>query len=234
MPCDIDELRVFAEKRKLILIEDAAEAMGAVYNGKPIGSFNHTAIISFHMAKLTPAVEGGCLLTQDDELAARMKQIRNHGMATQYHYICFGLNFRITDIQSAIGRSQLAKLSKTVALRQSLVRQYKDGLLGLVEFQEEPTYVTTHPYMIFSILLPDQVMRDRVNAFLKDHGIDTRVCWVPVHQQPYHKTLSAAQGAFPNADRIAERTLSLPLGNALSSSEVAEVIDAVKQALRTS
>lgn len=234
MPCDIDSLRSFSAEHQLILIEDAAEAIGARYKGKTIGSFDHTTIISFHMAKLTPTVEGGCLLTQNDELATRMKRIRNHGMDGPYHYVCFGLNFRITDIQSAIGRSQLAKLPRIIEHRQALVRRYKDGLRGLVEFQSEPSFVTAHPYMIFAIFLPDRAIRDRVNIYLNSQGIDTRICWVPAHLQPYHKRLFATQERFPNADLLAGRTLSLPLGNALSSAEVDTVVDAVKQALSAS
>ncbi len=231
MPCDIDGIAAFAKKHNLRLIEDGAQAIGAGYKGKPVGSFGHLTIISFHMAKLVPTVEGGCILTDDENLAVRMKQIRNHGMAGQYQFVAFGLNLRITDIQSAMGRSQLKKLAKMLELRQALVDQYQDGLKGLVEFQHVPDYVTTHPHMIFSVFLKDRAQRDRVNAYVKEHGVDTRICWTPTHLQPYHKTLLADQGAFPNAEKLGERGLSLPLGNALTPEEVAYAVRITKEAL---
>ena len=231
MPCDIDRLRLFAEQNSLILIEDAAQAIGAQYKGKPIGSFGHLTVISFHMAKLVPTVEGGCILTQDENLAARMKQIRNHGMAGQYHYVCFGLNFRITDIQASLGRSQLKKLTRIVELRQQLAQQYEQGLRGLVDFQIVPDYVTSHPHMIYAVFLKDKETRDRVNRHLNQRGVDTRICWVPTHLQPYHRELFSNQGSFPNAEKAAERNLSLPLGNALTPEEVSYAIEVVKEAL---
>lgn len=233
MPCDYEALQAFADAHKLILIEDGAQALGATYRNKPIGSFAHTAIMSFHMAKLVSTVEGGCVLTQNDEVATAIHRIRNHGMAGQYHYVVFGLNLRITDIQSAIGRSQLKKLPRILAHRTNLVQKYKDQLGDIVCFQEIPSYVTQHPHMIFSIMLKNLRQRDELNKHLNQNGVDTRICWVPTHKQPYHQPLFALQGAFPNSEWIAERTLSLPLGNALVEEEVDYVISVAKEGLRS-
>lgn len=230
MPCDIDAISELAREYELDLIEDAAEAIGATYKGRQLGESQHTVVISFHMAKLVACVEGGCILTNDDEMAHFLKQVRNHGMAGRYDYKVFGLNFRMTDIQAAMGRTQLKKLPLILEHRQNLVKQYKEGLKGLVEFQEVPDYVTSHPHMIFSIFLKDQGTRDGLIEYLNANGIDTRVCWLPTHQQPYHKEIFANQ-SFPNAEALARTTVSPPLGNALSSDEVATVIDVIKEGL---
>ena len=231
MPCDIEALEAFAREHGLILIEDAAQAIGAGYRGRPIGSFSHPVAGSFHMAKLIAAAEGGCVMVQDDELALKLRRIRNHGMARQYEFVTFGLNLRITDVQSATGRVQLRKLPRMLEHRERLVQQYKQGLRGLVEFQEIPSYVTTHPHMIFSVFFSDRKVRDEVNAHLNQQGIDTRICFPPVHKQPYHQPLFADQGPFPNAEDRAERVLSLPMGNGLTSEDVDYVVQTLKEAL---
>lgn len=232
MSCDIDALTEFSNQNKLVLIEDAAEAIGAQYKGRPIGSFSHTAILSFHMAKLVPTVEGGCILTQNEEIAVKLRQIRNHGMAGQYHYVTFGLNLRTTDIQAALGREQLKKLTRIVEHRQRLVALYKEGLKDLVSFQEIPSYATVHPHMIFSVFLSSREARDKINKYLTDHGIDTRIAWVPAHLQPYHQELFASQGAFPNSEGAAEGSIALPLGNALTPDEVEIAIRVFREGAR--
>jgi len=114
---------------------------------------------------------------------------------------------------------------------QDMVDLYKEELEGLVEFQQIQPEITLHPHMIFAFLLKDRQTRDYLNASLKERGIDTRICWVPTHQQPYHKNLFANQGSFPNADMIAEQTLSPPLGNGLTVDEVNEVARTIKSIL---
>ncbi len=232
MPNDIEALQKISAKHGITLIEDAAESIGASYKGKSFASFSHLSILSFHMAKLVPTVEGGCVFTQDDETATYLKRIRNHGGAAQYQFVTFGLNLRITDIQSAIGRNQLKKLPAILSHRQKLVGMYKDALKGLVTFQEIPSYVTSHPHMIFAFFLKDKATRDKLNTYLNQNGVDTRICWPPIHRQPYHQPLFADQGPFPNSDSLSERNLSLPLGNALTEDEVQYVIQVTKEGLR--
>ncbi len=232
MPCDLEAMQAFADEYGLVLIEDAAEAIGAGYKARPVGSFAHTAIVSFHMAKLVPTVEGGCVVTQEDALASGLRQIRNHGMGGQYHYVTFGLNLRTTDIQAALGRSQLKKLPRILKHRQTIVDLYKEELSGLAAFQDVPPYVTTHPHMIFAMFLENSETRDKLNQYLNRHGVDTRICWVPAHAQPYHSKALAFSGAFPNAERLAARNLSLPLGNALSLEDARYVVQTVKDGLR--
>ena len=229
MPIDIDSFKDFAEDNDLILVEDAAEAVGAKYKHKKIGSFDHTSILSFHMAKLMSTIEGGCLTTNDDAVAEKCKMIRNHGMQGRYDYAVFGLNSRITDIQSAIGLEQLKKLDRHLELRNKLAKQYMDGLKGLVEFQQIPDYVTLHPWMIFGVLT-EAKKRDAINKLLNDNGIGTRICWLPAHKQAYHSKLF--KGSYPNAEQIASRIINPPMGNALAKEDVDYVIEKFKEALK--
>lgn len=231
MPCDIESIQDLAKLYDLTLIEDAAEAIGARYRGRPVGSYPHLTVLSFHMAKLVSTVEGGAVLTGDDQLASSLRQIRNQGQGGKYHYVTLGYNFRMTDIQAAIGREQLRRLPAILEHRQRLINEYKVGLEGFVQFQEIPEDVNVHPHMIFAVLLRDRKMRDRVNRYLNDHGIDTRICWVPAQEQPYHREIFLPQGTFPASETIAERNLSLPLGNALTREDVQYVVQIFREAM---
>ena len=230
MPINVDAFAEFAEKNNLIMIEDAAEAMGAEYKNKKIGSFNHTAIFSFHMAKLITSVEGGCIAASDDEIAARCSMIQNHGMLQKYDHKSFGLNFRLTDIQSAIGRVQLKKINKYLKWRNQLAKIYKEELGASFEYQEIPDYVDVHPHMIFGILAGKR-KRDYIMNYLKKNGVDARVCWPPVHMQEYHKKIF--HGKYPNSEHIASRIINPPIGNVLSEEYLNYVIGIFKKALKS-
>ena len=231
MPIDVDAFTKFAQAHNLIIIEDAAQGLGAVYKGKKIGSFNHTAIYSFHMAKLATTVEGGCIVTNDEKIAHTCAMIRNHGMEGRCEYKVFGLNLRINDIQSAIGRVQLRKIEKYIALRNKLVNMYKKGLGDIAEFQNIPPYVSTHPHMLFGILV-DAAKRDAIIKTLNENGIGTRICWNPAHRQPYHSAIF--KGNYPNADKLSSRIINVPMGNDLSEEDVQYVIDIFRKAVKES
>ncbi len=222
MPNDIDGFRQLAREHNLFLIEDAAQAMGGEYKGRKIGGFGHTTIFSFHMAKLITTVEGGCVLTDDDEIARKVRMLKNHGMQAKYDYGFLGLNFKTTDIQSALGRTQLKRLDYFVEKRNKLVEKYKKGLKNC-RFQEIPDYVTKHPYMLFGVLV-DSGIRDDLNKYLNNNGVDTRICWLPAHQQEYHKTIFSNEN-LPNSEKIAQEIINLPMGNGLTEEDVDYVIN---------
>src|SRR2546427_11525299 len=153
MPADIDAMREIAKKRNIVLIEDAAESFGAGYKNKIVGAFDHTTIFSFHIAKQTTMVEGGAVVTGNQEVAERCKLIRSHGEGKEkYIHIDIGLNFRPTDIQSAIGIAQLKKTQKYLSLRAKIAGMYISSLESLLAFQHIPDYVKRHPWMLFMCL----------------------------------------------------------------------------------
>jgi perosamine synthetase len=222
MANDIDKFRDLAKGHNLVLIEDAAQAIGGEYKGRKIGSFGHTTIFSFHMAKLITTVEGGCVLTNNDEIAKKIRMLKNHGMQARYDYGFLGLNFKTTDIQSALGRTQLKRLDYFVEKRNKLAEKYKRGLKNC-RFQEIPDYVTKHPYMLFGALVNPEI-RDDLNKYLNDNGVDTRICWLPAHEQEYHNKIFPNE-ILPNSEKIASQIINLPMGNGLTEEEVDYVIN---------
>jgi dTDP-4-amino-4,6-dideoxygalactose transaminase len=229
MPVDLNGFTAICQDRNLTLIEDAAQAFGAGYKDRKTGGLGHTTTFSFHIAKQLAAVEGGCITSNDRRIIERCRSIRNHGMEGSYRHTMFGLNFRSTDIQSAIGIVQLRKVDRTIAKRNSLCAVYTKELEGLATFQKIPPYVTTHPRMIFMALF-DPSYRDGLKNFLDHNGVETKICWPPIHGQPFHSSLFHKEN-FPNADYIHSSAIALPMGNALSQSSVLQVCMIVKSYL---
>jgi perosamine synthetase len=224
-PCDLDALTELAHRRSLTLIEDAAEAFGAGYKGRTVGGSEHTTVFSFHIAKQMTTVEGGAVTTGDRAVAARARLIRSHGEGRdKYVHVAFGLNFRPTDILSAIGNVQLGKVRRYLKLRDELARLYQNDLGKHVEFQAVPSYVSQPTWMIFMALCRDREERDAYIRWLSTHGIDTRIPWPPVHAQPYYVKEFGAS-IFPAAERAYSRVVSLPMGNGLTADQVQAVID---------
>lgn len=228
MPADIDAIQDIARQRNLILIEDAAESFGAGYKNKIVGAYDHTTIFSFHIAKQMTMIEGGAIVTGDAQIAERCRLIRSHGEGKEkYIHIDIGLNFRPTDIQSAIGLIQLKKVQKYLSLREKIANKYISALGDFIDFQYVPDYVKRHPWMLFMALAKDAAERDSLNSFINSKGVDTRIPWPPAHVQPYHKRRLGIINC-PNADQVYNRVLSLPIGNAISEEQIEYVITAVK------
>jgi dTDP-4-amino-4,6-dideoxygalactose transaminase len=224
MPIDIDEFIDLSKEKNLILIQDSAEGIGAKYKKKNTGSFGHSTVFSFHMAKVVAGIEGGCIVTDDYEIAQKVKLIRSHGDVNQYDHKVFGLNFRISDLHSAIILEQLRKMEKFLKHRQTISKIYKTELNNF-EFQEIPKYVSHHPFMLFAMLTPKKI-RDNLNQFLNQHGIETKICWPPVHTQSFHSQFF--KGKFPNSDEVFSKIINLPMGNKLTEQDVQIVIDTIK------
>lgn len=236
LPVDIDEFKKLARKYKLALIEDSAEALGARYKKKNVGGHGTTSIFSFHMAKLVTSVEGGCIVTDNPLIAKKIKMIRNHGRSelykerkhgTEYSFEGFGLNMRMTDILSSIGRVQLTKIGRVLKHRQGLVDLYKKELGGKFEFQEIPPYATVHANMFFAFLT-NKSLRSKIQKSLFGKGISTRVTFTPAHLQTWHKR-HFKNRRFKNAENIFERILSVPLGNRITQAQVEKVIKELKK-----
>lgn len=234
MPADIDSMREIAQNKSLALIEDAAESFGAIYKDKALGAFDHTTIFSFHIAKQMTSIEGGCIVTDNDEIAKRSLLIRNHGEGKEkYIHTEFGLNFRPTDLQSAIGIVQLKKAEKYLSWREKISKLYISSLSEYLRFQEVPDYVKRHTWMLFMSLALNEKERNELIKYLNKMTIDTRIPWPPVHQQPYHKAI-VGQVKCPNADNVFTRVLSLPIGNGMSETDIGYVIEQVAAFYRQS
>lgn len=222
LPNDMALLSDLADRYRFTLIEDAAESIGAEYRHHRVGSFDNTATLSFHAAKQLTTIEGGAVLTSDPQIAMRCRLLRNHGEPPRRKYssLMVGMNFRTTDIQSALGLSQLKKLNHNISRRNQISKHYEQELSGLLAFQDVPDYVTRHARMMSIAVLPSKRTRDSLRRYLEKHGIETRAPWPPLHQQPQFR---AANVRFPESTNLYAKSVSLPLYNNMKDSEVEEV-----------
>lgn len=225
LPVDIFGFQELAKKYNLSLIIDSAESFGGEYKHRLLGDihFEHTSIFSFHTAKQLTTIEGGCIFTDNKEIYEKCRSIRDQGMQGRYNYTNLGFNFRITDLQSAIGRVQLQKVPKALIHRNQCVTLYKKYLkVDCISYQTIPEYVTKHPHLFFGVLFKD---RNNIIKRLSVEGVDTRICWPYILDQPYHKRLF--NGVYPNSKNISSKIVTLPLSNIISFDDVKQVCDVI-------
>jgi dTDP-4-amino-4,6-dideoxygalactose transaminase len=245
VPADIDAMRSLCEPRGIMVIEDAACAAGSTYRGQPVGSRADLAAFSFHPRKLLTTGEGGMLVTSSAEVAARARRLREHGMdvsAASRHvsrrpmverYLELGFNFRMTDIQAAVGMVQLGKLRDLIARRRLQAQRYQQLLAEIpgVRTVADPEYGTTN-YQSFWIELSDDfpISRDELMDRLADSGVSARRGIMAAHLEPAYEPFS--RRALPVTERLTARTLILPLFHELSEAEQDCVIAVIAAAGR--
>ena len=246
-PAALDELSEMCAKRGILLVEDAAHALGAKYHRKPVGSIADLTIFSTHPVKHITTGEGGMVTTRHAALAQRMRAFRNHGITTDartrnergdwyYEMDQLGYNYRIPDILCALGLSQLKKLDQWLIRRRDIADWYS---LAFQEFDElrAPT-VSAHcdsAWHLYPIRLSlDLLTVDRRQIFkaLRAEGIGVNVHYIPVYWHPYYQRLGYERGLCPIAERIYEESISLPLWAGMTDPDVNDVISAVRKVLR--
>ena len=247
-PCDYDALQSIADRHGLILIADAAHALGAAYRGRKVGSLADLTTFSFHPVKHVTTGEGGMVVTDDVGLAERMRQFRNHGISTDararaergtwcYEMVDLGYNYRLTDFQCALGLSQLKKLPKSLARRRAIAHRYDEAFAsvpGVKPLVVSPDVLPAyHLYVVRLDLV--RIGKDRDTAFrlLREKGIGVNVHYIPVHLHPYYRQRFGTEpGMCPVAEAACDRILSLPMFPAMTDADVERVIDAVGQVVR--
>jgi dTDP-4-amino-4,6-dideoxygalactose transaminase len=229
-PADMDPIMEIARRHGLVVIEDAAQAHGAKYKGRPVGSIGDMACFSFYPGKNLGAYgEGGAVATSNPEYAHMVRMLRDWGQDRKYHHVLRGFNYRMEGFQGAILRVKLRHLERWTEARRAVVQQY-DSLLA-DSGVETPTEMpwARHVYHVYTLRTDD---RDALQASLQAEGIQTGIHYpVPVHLQPAYADLGYGRGAFPHSEAAAVQVLSLPLYPELSSQAVAEVAGAVKKAV---
>jgi len=244
-PVDLDEIYTIAKKYNLIVIEDAAHALGAIYKGNKIGSLSDMTIFSFHPVKHITTGEGGMVVTNNKEFYKKLKLFVTHGITKDkdkllnykgpwyYEMQELGYNYRITDFQCTLGISQLNKLDKFIKRRREIVEKYNDKLRGIEEIilpVEKPDINSS--WHIFPIRLQlDKLKGSRREIFeaLLAENIGVNVHYIPVYYHPYYQKLGYKKGLCPNAEKYYEEEITLPIFPAMSDNDVEDVVKAVKK-----
>src|SRR5438270_1544661 len=227
---DMDPIMEIARRHGLVVIEDAAQAHGAKYKGRPVGSIGDLACFSFYPGKNLGAYgEGGALTTNSPEYARTVRMLRDWGQDRKYHHALHGFNYRMEAFQGAILRVKLRHLERWTEARRAVVSLYNQHLAG--SSVERPTEMPwgRHVYHVYTLRTED---RDGMQTSLLAEGIETGIHYpVPAHLQPAYANLGYGRGDFPHAEAAARQVLSLPLYPELSSQALAEVAAAVKKAV---
>ena len=243
VPADLDAIRALCHPRGITVVEDAACAVGSIYRGRSAGAGAALAAFSFHPRKLLTTGEGGMLVTPDEDVAARLRRLREHGMSVSAaarhairqpvieHYLEVGFNFRMTDIQAAIGLVQLGKLDRLVTRRRELAQRYQRLLARIpgIRTITDPEYGTTN-YQSFWIMLPAgfPLSRDELLQRLAQAGVSARRGIMAAHLEPAYSNLPHAP--LPKTERLTARTLILPLFHDLTESEQDVVVSLIADA----
>ncbi len=245
-PCDLDALGEIARPRGLSLIEDAAHALGASHKGRPVGAIADLTTFSFHPAKLITTGEGGMVTTGDDGLAARLQRFRNHGLETDFReraakgapyspMVDLGYNYRLSDLQCALGLSQLARLESLLKRRAAIAERYTAAIGELAQVRVPAVLAHgRHAWHIFPVLLELGRLgadRDTILAALRAEGIGATVHYVPAYWHPYYEARGYRRGLCPRAEAAYERLVTLPLFPAMTDKDADDVVTALAKVL---
>lgn len=248
-PCEMAAIGDLSRRYGFAVIEDASHAIGGKYRGEPIGScrYSDVTIFSFHPVKIITTGEGGLALTNRAELAAKMALLRSHGITREagemtepahgpwyYQQVELGYNYRMTELQAALGLSQLERLDAYVARRHALARRYDERLAGLpvvTPWQHPDSHSGLHLYVVRLQL--DRIRRGHREVFdaLRAAGIGVNLHYIPVHTQPYYARMGFAAEDFPEAMRYYAEAISLPMYATLTEAQQDEVVGALRRAL---
>ena len=225
-PADLDGIRRLCGERSLWLFEDCAQAHGAAWQGRKVGSFGRAAAFSFYPSKnLTVMGDGGMLVTDDDDVAARCRRLRDHGRLNKDVHAEIGFNLRFNEIQAAVGRVLLRRLDAMNDRRRALAAKYESGLAGLPLVLPAERAGARHVYHLYVVRTPE---RDALARFLKERGIATGIHYpVPSHKQPAVETFDPP--ALPVTERIVSEILTLPMSAGHTDAEVDQVVTAVRE-----
>lgn len=232
-PCNMDPIMKIAEDYDIYIIEDCAEAHGAEYKGKKVGSFGDISCFSFYGNKIITTGEGGMCLTNDEELAERMRIIRDHGMRPEkrYWHEVVGFNYRLTNLQAALGVAQLEKINAFIRRKRKLAETYNSLLKDVKGITLPPEMSwAKNVYWLYSILIDNNsygINRDKLVSKLAESGIETRCFFYPMHVMPPYKKY-ATNCRFPVAEKLSSNGINLPSSVNLTEEEIYEITKLIK------
>lgn len=248
-PCDMEAIHALACKYGFKIIEDASHAVGGRYKNLPIGNckYSDITVFSFHPVKIITTAEGGAALTNNPDLASKMNLFRSHGITKDENYfqknsdgpwyyeqIALGFNYRMTELQAALGVSQLKRVDDFISRRHLLAKRYNELLKDfplITPFQIKDGYSAFHLYVIR--LDNQSINKSHFQVFeaLRGFDIGVNLHYIPVYRQPYYRGMGFDQNGFPSAEKYYQEAISLPIFSAMSFEEQDEVVDALKKAV---
>ncbi len=243
-PMDIMRIREIADKYNLVIIEDAAHALGAVRDGVMVGNQADMTMFSFHPVKHITTGEGGMIVCNNPDFYRRLKLFRSHGITKEVEYLEandgpwyyemqeLGYNFRITDIQCALGISQMDKLEKFLQERRLLAGKYNQAFnnVNWLRTPPVPPPDSYHAYHLYPLLLSTDINRTEFYTYLREHNIGSQVHYIPVHLQPYYRqNFGYKSGDFPRAEDFYAQEISIPLFPGLTRKQQEYVIEVIKR-----
>lgn len=248
LPCDLREIRALADDYGFKVLEDASHATGATYLGKPVGSqFAHATVFSFHAVKVVTTAEGGIVTTNDEQLAHMLRLLRSHGMTRDqrdmeseseggwyYEQQLLGFNYRLTDVQAALGMSQIKRLDEMQSRRRFLADRYDlllSGLPLLLPVRIEDRFSAWHLYAVEIDETYTSKRRAEVFQHLRHDNIGANVHYIPIHTQPFYTKLGFKRGDFPASENYYARAISIPLFPAMSEEQQSFVALSLSRAL---
>jgi UDP-4-amino-4,6-dideoxy-N-acetyl-beta-L-altrosamine transaminase len=247
--CDMEKIKQIADKNNLFVVEDAAHAIGSEYKNSKVGSckFSDMVIFSFHPVKNLTTGEGGAITTNSEKIYKKLLLLRSHGMSKDtasltkndgpwyYEMHDFGFNYRLTDIQAALGVSQFKKINKFAKRRKEIVEFYRQEFLHdrRFSFLQERDYSKSCPHLFPLLIDFVEVKMSKKEIFMKlqEQGLNLQIHYIPVHLQPFYKNLGFKEGDFPNAEKYYEKTISLPLYFGLSNCDLSHIVNTVKKVI---
>ena len=248
LPCDLQPMRALADQYGFRILEDASHATGASYLGGPVGSrFADLTVFSFHAVKIVTTAEGGMVTTQDEALRDRLRALRSHGMTRDprelhrtpdgpwyYEQQSLGFNYRLTDVQAALGAAQLGRLDAMHEQRVALADRYDQLLADLPVKTPARQSDRTSAWHLYAIELdPQRTQVTRKAAFqaLRDADIGVNVHYIPIHTQPHYARLGFKRGDYPMAEHYYDHAISLPLFPSLTTAQQSRVVDVLRGVL---
>lgn len=244
LPCDLEEIRSLADRYGFKIVSDSSHAVGATYCGEPIGRYADISVFSFHPVKIVTTGEGGLCLTDDAAIADRIRLLRSHGITRNaaqmqsgseggwyYEQIDLGFNYRITDIQAALGSSQLTSLDEKFRRRDDAARRYDAKLARLPLKLPVRLNDRQSAHHLYIVEVASGVSRSDVFASLRADGILVNVHYIPIHLQPYFRARGFAPGDFPASEAYYAGAITLPLFPSLEPSEQDYVVERLTRAI---
>lgn len=248
-PCDMFAIHALSQKYGFKIIEDASHAIGGMYKSEPIGNcrYSDITVFSFHPVKIITTGEGGMALTNNDELASKMGLLRSHGITRDpalltrdmdgpwyYQQVALGFNYRMTDIQAALGISQMMRLNEFVSRRHEIADFYNASLKGLpltLPWQHPDSYSSYHLYVIRLDLKKIRLTHLKVFESLRARDIMVNLHYIPVHTQPYYEQIGFKTGDYPKSEQHYRESISIPMHPSLSQADLSTVVEALRDTI---